>query len=121
MVEENYESKLVSRDQDQITISIRDQVESYEIIQLFEFSSERGMMSILLKNKETSEIFSYAKGSDSAIQKRILEWEQDQQNLYKDVNTYASKGLRTLAFAFKTVNEAEINGQLEDMEADEIE
>ena len=64
MIEKHYDSKLLTRDQEFITIQIRDKTETYAIISFFEFSSERGMMSILLEHSETKEVFSFAKGSD---------------------------------------------------------
>ena len=78
-------------------------------------------MSILLRNKETLEVVSYAKGSDQAIKDRIGEMGQDQKNLFKDVNIFASRGLRTLVFAHKQIIEAEAGGLLEDMEANDVE
>mmetsp|Transcript_36704 Transcript_36704/g.56267 ORF Transcript_36704/g.56267 Transcript_36704/m.56267 type:complete len:94 (-) Transcript_36704:710-991(-) len=45
-IEDNHDSKLISRDSDSITISINGQHEVYKILKVFEFSSERKMMSV---------------------------------------------------------------------------
>ena len=46
MIEEKYGSELVSRDSDEIVISVNGQNESYKIIKIYEFTSERKMMSV---------------------------------------------------------------------------
>lgn len=79
------------------------------------------MMSILLRNKETLKVSSFAKGSDDSIKNRILELGQDQQNLFKDVNYFAKKGLRTLVFAYKDIDETQIDVILEDVEPEDME
>lgn len=75
-------------------------------------------MSILLKNQETNEVFSYSKGSDAAMKDKIINWTKENDSLYQTVNFYAKKGLRTLVFAYKTVEDAP---NLENMEAKEME
>ena len=49
MAEKDYDAKLVRRDSDSITISLRGQIEIYEICKVQEFTSERKMMSITVK------------------------------------------------------------------------
>ncbi len=61
------------------------------------------MMSILLRNKATEEIISFAKGSDSAMKIRLSDNGVHETNLFKDLNTFAARGLRTLAFGYKVI------------------
>ena len=53
MVEDKGLGKLVARDATSITIDILGEREVYDVIKVFEFTSERKMMSIIMKNRET--------------------------------------------------------------------
>ena len=69
MIEDNYSAKLIDRDSDTIKISIRNVVEEYKIIKVYEFNSERKMMSVTVEKNGV--ILNYAKGADMAIIKRL--------------------------------------------------
>ena len=46
MLEDLYEATLLSRDSDSITIRINGMVENYRVVKIYEFDSDRKMMSI---------------------------------------------------------------------------
>ena len=46
MIEEKYNSKLISRDSDTLEITVNGQPEAYKFLKTYEFSSDRKMMSI---------------------------------------------------------------------------
>jgi len=59
-----------SRDSDSISITLpklSEELEEYRILKVFEFDSERKMMSVVLKKGDQVLVFS--KGADSAIEK----------------------------------------------------
>ena len=67
MVEEKNLAKFLSRDTQTITVEILGELERYSYVKMYEFSSERKMMSVVVKNVQTEQMFLFAKGSDSAI------------------------------------------------------
>lgn len=52
MIELNYNSSFVTKDSDSITIKINDQTEVYTIVKIYEFSSDRKMMSVTVKRSD---------------------------------------------------------------------
>ena len=53
MVEEKGLAKLVARDATSITIDVLGEREVYDTIKVYEFTSERKMMSVIMRNRET--------------------------------------------------------------------
>jgi len=49
MAEKDCEARFLQRDSDSITISLRGEIETYEICKIQEFTSDRKMMSITVK------------------------------------------------------------------------
>ncbi|XP_017978203.1 PREDICTED: probable phospholipid-transporting ATPase 4 [Theobroma cacao] len=79
----------------------------YKLLNLLEFSSSRKRMSVIVSN-EDGQIFLFCKGADSIIFDRLA----DNGRTYEQATTshlsnYAEDGLRTLAFAYRTVEAAE--------------
>ena len=101
--------------------------ETYEILKIFEFSSDRKMMSIVVKNIDTKQILVFAKGADMAIIPRLKKDYQKQSHKHQEetlmhVDEFARRGYRTLVFGFKElygVDEKEIMKDL--MEESELE
>lgn len=67
MLEDRGLAKLVSRDSHSITVEVLGVQESYDILKIYEFSSDRKMMSICLRNRETNKHFVFVKGATDAI------------------------------------------------------
>ena len=67
MVEQKNLAKFIARDSQTITVEILGELERYSYVKMNEFTSERKMMSVIVKNVQTEEMFLFAKGSDSAI------------------------------------------------------
>ena len=67
MVEQKNLAKFIARDSQTITVEILGELERYSYVKMNEFTSERKMMSVIVKNAQTEEMFLFAKGSDSAI------------------------------------------------------
>ncbi|KAF3783123.1 putative phospholipid-transporting ATPase 5 [Nymphaea thermarum] len=79
----------------------------YKVLNLLEFSSKRKRMSVIIQNEE-GEILLLCKGADSIIFERLAKtgraYEHDTS---KHLNEYGEAGLRTLALAYKKLEESE--------------
>jgi len=100
---QNY-AEFVEKDSKFIKIKIKDQIESYEVLRVLEFDSVRKRMSVIVKSLQTGKVINFIKGADMAIEPRLTEETRDSalgQTTLNDMNSMASKGLRTLIFAMK--------------------
>jgi magnesium-transporting ATPase (P-type) len=66
-LQDKYGFKLISRTTDTVEIEMNGEVETWKIIKLNEFSSERKMMSIVVRREEDDVLMSYVKGADMAV------------------------------------------------------
>ena len=81
----------------------------FKILEVFQFSSARKRMSIIVKDKD-DKIWLYCKGADNVIFSRSekkLENGKDISELEKKVDNFAVKGLRTLILARKQITKNE--------------
>jgi magnesium-transporting ATPase (P-type) len=95
----------------EIVINFRGEEVRYEILQRFEFSSERGRSSIIVKDIKTGEIKLYMKGADNIILKKIDVYSTSNllQSTKEHLNKFAKMGLRTLCYSYKILDEAQYN------------
>uniref|UniRef100_A0A2A4JGX5 Phospholipid-transporting ATPase n=1 Tax=Heliothis virescens TaxID=7102 RepID=A0A2A4JGX5_HELVI len=88
-----------------LVIKVGELTEMYERLQVIEFSSERKRMSVILRDKD-GKIWLFCKGAESSVfplcTNSTLVEETD-----RDINTFANKGLRTLAIAYREIPEDE--------------
>ncbi|KAG6425845.1 hypothetical protein SASPL_110050 [Salvia splendens] len=90
--------------------SYEDPVErEYKVLNLLDFTSKRKRMSVIVRD-ENDQILLLCKGADSIIFERLANGGKE----YLDVTTthlndYGEAGLRTLAIAYKKLDEAEYN------------
>ena len=86
----------MDRDSETIKIEVFGRIEVWRNLKMFEFSSERKMMSRLMENVETGEVRLFLKGADCAVMDRsnVVDGK-----LVEAVDGFANRGLRTLAFA----------------------
>merc|ERR1712166_580570 len=97
-VEAKYEAKFVSRVGSDIKISIRGHEESYKIIKIYEFNSNRKMMSVSLIRLADGVIINYAKGADSVMTNLLNNKNYLEKNVIEELESYTSTGYRTLMF-----------------------
>ena len=75
------------------------QVQKYEILENFPFSSETKRMGIIVKNKETNALMFYVKGAETVMEKIVR---PDQRvSLSENCEQLANDGLRTLVISQK--------------------
>ena len=97
-------------------IDISETKNHYETIFEVPFSSERKMMSILLRDRKTKEYFLYSKGAPEII----LTYSDNNNNLYiKEADDLANQGLRGLALAYKKLSFEDVKKALEKNVIDE--
>ncbi|MCL7047788.1 hypothetical protein MKW94_019448 [Papaver nudicaule] len=79
----------------------------YKILNLMEFNSKRKRMSVIVRD-EDGQILLFCKGADSIIFDRLSEdGRHYQHNTSRHLNVYGECGLRTLALAYKKLDESE--------------
>jgi phospholipid-translocating ATPase len=81
-------------------------LENYDIIACFPFTSASKKMSILVKSQETGKIIYYVKGAETVIEEKIKA--SCRSSLLESCENLALDGLRTLVFAQKVLTEAEL-------------
>ena len=107
----------VSRQNNKIIVFIyddeknEDQKREFEILQKFDFTSERQRSSIIVRDLLNNKIILYIKGSDRKIFSGKDKFSSE--NIYeisqKHLDQFARQGLRTLCYSFKYLNENEYN------------
>lgn len=58
---------IISRNTEKIKIKINGTVEEYKILKVYEFTSERKMMSVIVKRESDNKIFIFTKGADEKL------------------------------------------------------
>lgn len=100
---------LVSRNDRSLTVSIAGNVETFDILAVIDFDSDRKRMSIILRRNNC--VIIYTKGADTVLfdlisqneEKNVRECNEDQ------INHFASKGLRTLLYGYRQLSSDEYN------------
>jgi len=96
------------RAQGKLTLSLLGKEVEYEILNVMEYSSDRGCMSVIARTPDGS-VRLYCKGSDTKVMAKIRKGTNEKlldhtnQNLY----TFACEGLRTLVLGTKLIPERE--------------
>lgn len=94
--------RLLDRSDTEMTLEIKGQRVTFEILALLPFSSVWRSMGILVRNSTYGNLL-ICKGADSAISSMVLpnEW------LMEVVGNLAREGLRTLVYAYRKLNDTE--------------
>uniref|UniRef100_A0AAF5D3S5 Phospholipid-transporting ATPase n=1 Tax=Strongyloides stercoralis TaxID=6248 RepID=A0AAF5D3S5_STRER len=93
-----------------IEIELLENNETFEILNVLEFNSDRKRMGVIVKNNQ-GHLKLYIKGADAVIIPRLSKNtpKNDLDNLNSHLNEYANKGYRTLCFAKKDLDEVYYN------------
>ena len=107
----------LSRENNRVSILVyddekqEDEMREYDILQKFDFTSERQRSSVIVRDLSNNKIMVYIKGSDKKIFAGKGKFSSD--NIYemsqKHVDLFARQGLRTLCYSFKYLDENEYN------------
>lgn len=72
MCETQLLGSFVERDSEDLTIEVRGKREVWKSLKYYEFTSDRKLMSRVVKNVETEEVLVICKGADSSIIPRSI-------------------------------------------------
>ena len=111
----------LSRENNKIIIEIYDyskdekEIREFDILNKFDFSSERQRSSIIVRDLKTNKIVIYIKGSDTKIFKSIDTFSLNNilDSSKQHVDQFARQGLRTLCYSFKYLDESEYNSWIQ--------
>ncbi|CAH1777147.1 unnamed protein product, partial [Owenia fusiformis] len=87
-----------SRTPQSVTIKVLGREETYEILNLLEFTSERKRMSVIVRCPN-GKIKLYTKGADNVIYDRLSKGSQYREETMQHLEEFATIGLRTLCLA----------------------
>lgn len=96
-----------SREREMIELDINSEISKYEILEVFEFNSDRKRMSVLVRLPQFGDkVVLLCKGADSVIFERM---KSDQAPVKEELNSkideFSRIGLRTLVFAYRVLDE----------------
>lgn len=99
----NYGFFLESRTPTHVTVNALGHSESFEILHVLEFTSNRKRMSVIARNSQ-GEIKLYCKGADTVIYERLAPHGSAFRDLtLRHLEDFATEGLRTLCLAVTTI------------------
>lgn len=98
------------RNKAQLQVPGQDEQLSFDVLQVIEFSSARKRMSVILRRHSDRKIIMFSKGADAVIFERCADGQdQRKQETDKALEEFANKGLRTLCFAYKELDDQTYN------------
>uniref|UniRef100_A0A3B5A011 Phospholipid-transporting ATPase n=1 Tax=Stegastes partitus TaxID=144197 RepID=A0A3B5A011_9TELE len=102
----NFGYVFLSRTQDTITIREMEQENTYEMLALLDFNSDRKRMSIILKFPD-GRIRLYCKGADTVIYERLAPNTRHKESTQTALDIFANETLRTLCLCYKDISAEE--------------
>ncbi|XP_013870106.1 phospholipid-transporting ATPase ID isoform X2 [Austrofundulus limnaeus] len=99
-----------SRTPDSISIVEMGKQRSYELLAILDFNNVRKRMSVIVRNPE-GKLSLYCKGADTIVYERLHQSCSKLMDVTTEhLNEFAGEGLRTLALAYKDLDEEYFNG-----------
>eukprot|EP00759_Apiculatamorpha_spiralis_P043499 PhF_6_TR40821/c0_g1_i1/m.61764/K14802/DRS2, ATP8A; phospholipid-transporting ATPase len=95
---------LRERSLNSLTLAILGHNVNFEILSVLEFTAERKMMSVVVREQGTSEILLFTKGADSSMKPNIVDWVD---TIDSDLDHFALTGFRTLVLGMRVLPEDE--------------
>jgi magnesium-transporting ATPase (P-type) len=106
MCETSKLGSFVERDSENLTIEVGGKREVWRSIKFYEFTSDRKLMSRVVKNIETGEVLVICKGADSSIIPRSIDLDASVQT---SIDIFANQGYRTLTFGYRKLKNDKID------------
>ncbi len=105
---------LCERSASSLVIEWNGRSETFHILAVIDFTSERKMMSVLVQLAD-GQVIIFSKGADSVISSKLSSaFESSLSESLKSIEKFAIEGLRTLCFAYREVSESEVQQWLID-------
>lgn len=99
--------KLIERERTFVTLKNANyDIETYDIIANFPFTSESKKMSCLVKSRQTGKYIHYTKGAEVVMENKIIPGARP--SLLEHCENLAMEGLRTLVFAQKVLTKEQV-------------
>ncbi|CAN9504712.1 unnamed protein product [Ophioblennius macclurei] len=102
----NFGYVFLSRTQDTITIREMEQENTYEMLALLDFNSDRKRMSIILRFPD-GRVRLYCKGADTVIYERLSPNSRYKDTTQTALDVFANETLRTLCLCYKDISAEE--------------
>ncbi|KAM4595935.1 phospholipid-transporting ATPase IC-like, partial [Polymixia lowei] len=102
----NFGFVFLSRTQDTITIREMEEENTYEMLALLDFNSDRKRMSIILRFPD-GRIRLYCKGADTVIYERLSPNSRHKETSQAALDIFANETLRTLCLCYKDISNEE--------------
>ena len=105
---ETLNMRLIARSDKEIKIKdSSDNIEEFEVLANFPFSSDTKRMGIILKNKKHGHIIYYLKGAENVMMKFVKK--EYISYISENAENLATKGLRTLVLSQKIISQEDFN------------
>ncbi|XP_074651102.1 putative phospholipid-transporting ATPase IA isoform X3 [Tubulanus polymorphus] len=92
-----------TRTPESVTITVFGVPETYEILNVLDFTSDRKRMSVIVKTPD-GKIKLYCKGADTVIYERLGERQQYKEVTLEHLEQFATLGLRTLCYSVAEIS-----------------
>ncbi|XP_028658350.1 phospholipid-transporting ATPase IC [Erpetoichthys calabaricus] len=102
----NFGFVFLARTQDTITINEMGSVNTYEVLAMLDFNSDRKRMSVILRYPD-GKIRLYCKGADTVIYERLHPDAKNIKDTQEALDVFANETLRTLCLCYKDIGEEE--------------
>eukprot|EP01080_Neovahlkampfia_damariscottae_P005715 gene5715-9535_t len=93
---------LKKRNQKSIEIEVFGKIETFEILNIIEFNSDRKKMTVIVKD-ENEKIICYTKGADNIMETIIKKDDLNVDKTLQHIDEFAHDGLRTLLIGYKEI------------------
>lgn len=88
------------RDSESIRVKLDEKEQRYTVVKVYPFTSERKTMTVIVKSQETGRMVAFSKGADDVISRLCSKVNDADMEI---VNQFASRGLRTLMFGMREI------------------
>lgn len=81
MVESKKLAKLISRDAHTMTVEVMGETEQYDVLKVIEFSSDRKMMTVVVRNCQSKQVLVFSKGASDSMMKKLRQTDNENLNV----------------------------------------
>lgn len=74
-------ARLISRDAHTMTVDVMGETEQYDVLKVIEFSSDRKMMTVVVRNCQSKEVLVFSKGASDSMVKKLRETDNENLNV----------------------------------------
>ncbi|KAM4707627.1 phospholipid-transporting ATPase IC-like isoform 1-T2 [Discoglossus pictus] len=104
----NFGYVFLSRTQSTITISELEKEETYDVLALLDFNSDRKRMSVIVREPDGN-IKLYCKGADTVIYERLHSNNPIKEETQEALDMFANETLRTLCLCYKDISQEDFD------------